>query len=315
MNKALFLAIAAALALGLAPAHAQLSRTFVSAASGNDANNCDRATPCRTFQRAHNVTNANGEITVLDPGGYGAVAIDRNVSIVNDGVGEAGILVSGGGVGIMVNAPADAAVTLRGLTVKGIGFGGGDGVAFSTGAALNLENCTIRNLGGPGALGVGLYFRPAGQAALQITNTIVTDNGNDGIIVEPRGGTAAVAGVLDRVGLYNNGVVGLSVNGTGAGGGKIALTMIDSVASNNGAPALAIGHGVQVVSDFGKAAARITLIRSAVVNNPVIVNQSAVSDNASAWVAELGGQIFTFGNNAVIGNGGGDGPQTPVTPK
>jgi len=45
--------------LGLAsapvPAQAQLARTFVSS-FGSDANDCNRATPCRTFQRAHNST-------------------------------------------------------------------------------------------------------------------------------------------------------------------------------------------------------------------------------------------------------------------
>src|SRR5207302_3494871 len=75
-----------ALGLQVAPAHAQLARTFVSAATGNDVNDCNRLTPCRTFQSAHDKTFANGEITVLDPGGYGAVTITKTISIVNDGV-------------------------------------------------------------------------------------------------------------------------------------------------------------------------------------------------------------------------------------
>jgi len=113
-----------ALALTAAPAQAQLARTYVSAAAGNDVNDCNRLTPCRTFQVAHDKTLANGEITVLDPGGYGAVTITKTISIINDGVGEAGALVSGGANGITIAAgPADA-VSLRGLTVKGIGFGG-----------------------------------------------------------------------------------------------------------------------------------------------------------------------------------------------
>src|SRR5262249_50037871 len=114
-----FLPILAGL-LGLAavPAQAQLSRTFVSAASGNDANNCDRATPCRTFQGAHDKTNPDGEITVLDSGGYGAVTITKSISIVNDGAGEASILVSGGVTGITINGGPAAYVNLRGLTVQ-----------------------------------------------------------------------------------------------------------------------------------------------------------------------------------------------------
>src|SRR5215472_8190898 len=121
-----------ALGISIAPAHAQLARTFVSS-FGSDANDCNRATPCRTFQRSHDNTLASGEITVLDAGGYGSVTINKNISIINDGVGEAGILVSGGNNGITINAGSNDVVTLRGLTIKGIGFGGGNGIVFTTG--------------------------------------------------------------------------------------------------------------------------------------------------------------------------------------
>ena len=147
MKKLLIAAalIAIALALPVVPAQAQFARTFVSAATGSDANDCSRLTPCRTFPTAHDSTLANGEITVLDPGGYGAVEITKAISIVNDGVGEAGVLVSGGATGITVTAAATAPVNLRGITVQGIGFGGGKGIRFNSGAALTVTNCAIRN--------------------------------------------------------------------------------------------------------------------------------------------------------------------------
>src|SRR3954463_5191602 len=109
MARITSLAITVLLSLGfhIVPAEAQLARTWVSSL-GNDGNDCNRLTPCRTFQRAHDARLSLGEITVLDPGGYGAVTITKNISIINDGVGEAGILVSGGFVGITINAPADA---------------------------------------------------------------------------------------------------------------------------------------------------------------------------------------------------------------
>src|SRR5262245_34121629 len=114
------------------PAQAQIARTFVSSV-GNDANDCKRLTPCRTFQRAHEATLAKGEITVLDPGGYGALTITKSISIINDGVGEAGVLVSGGFNAVTINAGAADAINLRGMTIKGIGFGGGLGVVFNSG--------------------------------------------------------------------------------------------------------------------------------------------------------------------------------------
>ena len=103
MNRQALAALTLTLGLVAGPAHAQQSRSFVSGL-GNDANapNCTRTAPCRTFQAAHDNTLDKGEITVLDAGSYGAVMITKNISIVNDSVGEAGVLVSGGGVGMSV---------------------------------------------------------------------------------------------------------------------------------------------------------------------------------------------------------------------
>src|SRR5262245_66570061 len=177
------------------PAQAQLARTFVSAASGNDANDCSRATPCRTFQTAHDRTNDQGEITVLDPGGYGAVTITKAISIINDGVGEAGMLVSGGAVGIVVAAGAGNAVSLRGLTIKGIGFGGGNGIHFTSGKSLTVENCVVRNRNGSG---FGIVFQPNGPSSLAVSNTSVADNSSSGIAVQPVG-AITVAESFSRV--------------------------------------------------------------------------------------------------------------------
>ena len=315
-----------ALCLAAMPAEAQLARSFVSAAIGNDGNapNCSRSAPCRTFQTAHDNTLDKGEVTVLDPGSYGAVTIVKNISVINDGVGEAGILVSGGNVAVTINA-AGASVTLRGLTVKGIGFGGGSGIQFSVGSASNVENCTVRNLDGPlgGTLGVGIAFTPHAAAALQVTNTIISDNTGDGIFVEQIGGTANVVAVLDHVGLYNNGGSGLIVAGGSSTGGAVMATVVESVASNN---AGTIGAGFATDTGTGGAFARILLVRSVASGNSkgllssgagaqILVNESAVYGNASGWQAINGGQLFSFGNNAVGRNTTNEGPQSPLSLK
>jgi len=158
----LLLASLLTLGVSIAPAHTQQARSFVSGlGSDTNAPNCVRTAPCRTFQVAHDNTLANGEITVLDAGSYGGLIINRNISIINDGVGEAGALVSGGATGITIMAGANDAVTLRGLTIKGIGFGGGKGIVFNTGPSLTLENCVIRNMTGASPLGVGVTVQPS----------------------------------------------------------------------------------------------------------------------------------------------------------
>src|SRR5580692_8749873 len=95
------------------PASAQATRTWVSGV-GDDANPCSRTAPCKTFAGAISKTAAAGEINVLDPGGYGAVTITKSIRIYNDGVGEAGVLVSGTN-GIVISAASTDAIYLRGL--------------------------------------------------------------------------------------------------------------------------------------------------------------------------------------------------------
>src|SRR5471032_56427 len=113
-----------------APAQAQNARSFVSG-HGSDAAACTLAAPCRTLAHAFSLTNAGGEIDVLDPAGYGSLTIDRAISIVNDGVGTAGVIVPSGGTGIIINAGPNEAVSLRGLSIEGAGVGQ-TGIQFNT---------------------------------------------------------------------------------------------------------------------------------------------------------------------------------------
>src|SRR5262245_63956926 len=107
-----------ALSINAGVAQAQPTRVFV-AAQGNDANSCTFALPCRTFQHAHDVVAAGGEIDVLDPAGYGQVIITKAISI--QGHGFAGIAVASGGIGISVIAGDNDTVALNGLLIDGNG--------------------------------------------------------------------------------------------------------------------------------------------------------------------------------------------------
>ena len=298
--------LAGLLALGLpVSAQAQLSRTFVSAALGNDANDCDRATPCRTFQAAHDKTNNGGEIAVVDPGGYGAVTITKTISIVNDGVGEASILVSGGVVGVTINAAADCSVNLRGITIQGIGFGGGTGLRFNSGRALTIENSVIRN-----HTGNGVEFQPNAKSTLALSNTLLADNGGVGLVVVPSG-SGAVGVSLSRVEAYNNSFGGFNVFGTGSTG-AVNATAAECTAANNG------GSGFAVVSTAGHAVTNLMVVRSMAANNAtgliatggatatLRVGQSVVTGNTTSWSASSGAILRSYGDNKIDGNGDGD---------
>src|SRR5688572_18159309 len=82
-------------------ANAQATRTWVSGV-GDDANPCSRTAPCKTYAGAISKTAAAGEISTLDPGGFGALTITKAMTVNGDGTLAA--ILSAGVTGIIVNA-------------------------------------------------------------------------------------------------------------------------------------------------------------------------------------------------------------------
>src|ERR1051325_5598225 len=118
-------AMALALCLWSGSALAQASRTWVSGV-GDDANPCSRTAPCKTYAGAISKTAAGGEISTLDPGGFGAVTITK--SLIIDGTTGAGFgsILHSGTNGVNVNdsltgTPGTIKVTLRNLSINGAG--------------------------------------------------------------------------------------------------------------------------------------------------------------------------------------------------
>src|SRR5436190_24320652 len=97
-------------------AQAQATRTWVSGV-GDDANPCSRTAPCKTFAGAISKTAAGGEISALDPGGFGVVTITKAITSNGDGT-LAGIL-SSGTTGIIVNAGVNDRVVIRNISING----------------------------------------------------------------------------------------------------------------------------------------------------------------------------------------------------
>jgi hypothetical protein len=263
-------AIAAALlacGLSAAPAEAGPNRTFVSG-TGTDSGTCTRTAPCRTFAFALTVTNAGGEIDVLDPAGYGPVTITKAISIVNDGVGTAGITASSGN-GVTINAGASDSVHLRGLTIEGL-RSGSNGIQFNTGRNFDVENCVIRGFT------------------------------SDGILIAPNGDND-VGGVLDKVITSNN------VNGISVGGGRgatVNVTIVDSVASNNDSSGIGtfsagklvivmLRNSVASFNGSGLSASATTILR---------VAHSVVTGNGDGVDTSGGGTLASYGDNDIDGN-------------
>ena len=182
MIKRLLTVLAALTAVCLiaSPAAAQASRTWVSGV-GDDANPCSRTAPCKTFAGAISKTAANGEISVLDPGGFGAVTITKSISIVAEG-NEGGVLASLTN-GITINS-ATAVVYIRGLIIEGKGDGL-NGVNIVAAKNVVIENSVIRG------------FRAAGPAnGAAVNETVNLAYGRGHTLVE------AARFIGDALGIY-----------------------------------------------------------------------------------------------------------------
>jgi hypothetical protein len=284
-------------ALPVSSAQAMSARTFVSG-HGNDGNSCLYAAPCRTFAGAYAKTAAGGEITVLDPAGYGPLTITTSLSIVNDGVGEAGMIFTADGNGVTINAGASDVVTLRGLTLNGGGFSGGSGtkgIIFNSGASLTVENCVIRRFT------YGIFFIPGADSNLSVSNTVASNNVGDGITVNPSG-SGAVTAVFNRVETNNN-AIGIDISGGGSSG-TLKATVSHSVAAKN------TGQGY-VASSNGAAPTTLMILNSVTANNNIGLQvnvgatlrifDSIVTGNTIGWFND-GGVLQSYGNNSIDGN-------------
>src|SRR5438067_5142315 len=145
---------AGSLASGRAPAVARKApaltqRTCAPAASGLDTNPCTRTAPCRNFAAAIAQTASGGEVIVLDSGGYGPVTINQAVSLVAPPGVYAGISVFSNS-GITINAGPTDVVTIRGLTLNGLG--GNSGIDFLSGAALYVQDSVFKDFASFGIL-------------------------------------------------------------------------------------------------------------------------------------------------------------------
>jgi hypothetical protein len=309
--------------LSVVPAAAQATRTWVSGV-GDDANPCSRTAPCKTFAGAISKTAAGGEIDALDPGGFGAVTITKAITLAAEGAGEGGIVVAGTN-GITVVAGANDIVILRGLQLDGgpLVSNSLNGVRFTSGAVLEIQNCSIRNFTGGSPNGNGILFAPSAASSLFVSDTVVTSNGNaagssgGGIYIKPTGGGSARAS-LTRVNVVNN-IAGITADGTG-GTGAISVSISDSTIAQN------TDAGLTAYTAAGGGAVQMEIVRSTSANNhkglaadgaaaTLRIGYSTVTGNATGVAVANSATVSSMGNNLIQDNTNPGATITIVTPQ
>jgi hypothetical protein len=267
MFKKLFAATLAACSLSPSAAFADptASLAWVSAL-GADTPTCGAlATPCRTFQYAHdNIVAAGGKIHVRDPGGYSPVVIGKAISIINAGVGVAAISKSSG-VAVSVQAGSTDTVLLQGLTLDGGGTGN-IGIDVASAGFFGAANCTIKGF----SQGSGLRIAPGNNMKFSVSDSSISGGANGSVRIQASPNT--VTGTLTRLE-----VVG-SKNGSGVYVGSSAVVMASQLnASNNAA------NGVDV---FGT----------------LVLGRSMITGNDNGVNIGSGGTVYSYRNNQIDNN-------------
>src|SRR5438094_10649098 len=121
------------------------ARVFLSG-TGSDSGDCSNAaTPCRSLQYAIDQAAPGAEVVVVSSGGYGGATITKSIT-VNAPTGVIAFV----GRTITVNIASTDTVTLRGLSMNGAVFGDNDGIFFTAGGTLNIENTVIASFASNG---------------------------------------------------------------------------------------------------------------------------------------------------------------------
>ncbi len=291
MNRWIALFTITVLVLSVAPqGHGQATRTWVSGV-GDDANPCSRTAPCKTFAGAISKTAAGGEISALDPGGFGGVTIVKSITL--NGNGNLTSILVGGTNGITINAQSTDVVILRDLSITG-SASALSGVRMNTGAMLVVDGCTIS-----GFTQHGIEMAVSGVANLSVSNTILIGGAT---------GVRITSGTVNAS-LHDISVIG-ATNGIYASSGNTDVSK-SVIAQNTGVGVLADGGGnVSLESNMltgnGTAAQALT-------GSTIRFSNNDLFDNGSGFGCG-GGVLATAGNNRKAGNIGGGTVCSPTLP-
>lgn len=291
--------------------------TFVSATGSDSADCSSEKTPCIQINTALAQTDDGGEIVCIGNGYFSwDFTITRSVTIdcppATFTFGQ--ITINGAGI----------VVKLRNLSIVSTTppSGGGSFVPFGINAinmaALIIENCNITGYATSGASPlIGIVFAPSAFASqLIVRDTVIDSNGlgtnGGGIKVAPAsGGSAGV--LLERVKFgYNVTAMALqSFNG------PISATIADSsvtASRSNGILAIAGGQPLNLTIKNSKLVNNVgAAIQSNGAGSTVVLSGSTVTGNQVGLSLVNGGQMMSYKNNEIFGNGS-DGTPIPAVP-
>jgi len=299
-------AVLALVTLGASLAHGQATRTYVSAV-GADANPCSRTAPCQTFAGTISKTAQNGEIDVLDTGGFGTFTTTKSVT-VDAGANIASILASGT-TGIFINLnPALGntdvvhTVRLRGVSISGAANNAKTGIRGISVLSTNFTDMKVvlEDVVIDGFLNEGILFSANG-GDLVVRGSVIRNNDTSGIKVDSSGANLVHVNVTNSSLVLNNDGILFEDNVRGA--------MQDSNVSNNESNGIVIANVTQasllqvqhtLISDNRLAG---VVAGGNLTYGTVQLSDCMITNNATGLQINANGLINSWGNNQLSSNG------------
>lgn len=273
---------------------AQATRTWVSGV-GDDVNPCSRTAPCKTFAGAISKTAKDGEISTLDPGGFGTLTITKSITVNGGGAGQGygSVLSALAPQGFLINITdvndIRKTVRLNWLDINGASSGT-DGVRMIAGLALHIENTNIDGLTGDG-VEVNV---PSGVAEVYMKNVSIRNCVGDGARFNSTGGL--ILATLENVQLNNMGNDGVEA------AARSRVTLRNCMISTMSAGAAVRTSGtadVEATIDSSTMTYSLSAVR--VDLGTARVSNSVISGNSNG-LHNVGGTLRTFGTNKIDGN-------------
>ena len=262
------------------------------------ASTADAAEPAADEPAEEFFTSEDIVVQELERTGRAAIppiAIDGKT---NGRAGGAALKIDAGTNGVNVNdsataTPGTIVVSLRNISINGAGSGF-DGIRFTSGKTLNVEDCVIQGFRGNGANsdGIDVSLNSTVTSNLKVQNTVIRNNTGNGIIAA-NAGSGAIAVALDNVHSDSNAFSGF-VAGNHCSS-EVANSYFsfnqNGVAINIGAFALELDTCYMEFNTSGLLALAAT---ARIANCRITGNTNGINFS--------GGSVQSFGDNKVKGN-------------
>jgi len=287
-------------------ANAQATRTWVSGV-GDDVNPCSRTAPCKTFAGAISKTATNGEISCLDPGGFGGVTITKSITI--DCVGTNGSILAANANGVIING-AGAVVTLRNLQINGASTTTGNGIRVLQAGAVNIDNVVVENFGGTVSNGKGVLIDSAtANVRVTIQNSRFNNINNFAIHSTPTAGNVIL--IVDNTQITRGGTTAIQIRQLTSA--NINRTSITNSPAGTAAITLELTSVGARISNSFLANNGIGIFNGNGGSPTTFLYGTVITGNTDQGLQINSGTITSLGNNMIRGNVGNEVPSSTIT--